>query len=94
MPFKQNLTSVGTSATLLCTLGGVAPDNGGVMVQNLGTVAVFIGGSNVTTSGATQGISVAANALVTVPTSGASSSLSLYGISGTAGQNVVTLFPG
>jgi hypothetical protein len=54
MPFKQNLTSVGTSATFLCTLGGVTPDNRGVLVQNLGAQTIFIGGSNVTTSGVTH----------------------------------------
>jgi hypothetical protein len=94
MPFKQNLTSVGTSATLLCTTSGVAPDASGILVNNQGSAAVFVGSATVTTSGATAGISVAAGTTVLVPTSGASSSLALYGISGTAGQNVATLFPG
>ena len=96
MPFKQNLTSVGTTAVAIATIGGVAPDNGGCLVQapSANTAAIFIGGSNVTTSGATQGISVAAGSTVTVPTSGASSSLTLYAISTAASQNIITLFPG
>jgi hypothetical protein len=69
MPFKQNLTSVGTSATLLCTTSGVSPDASGILVNNQGSAAVFIGSATVTTSGATAGISVAAGTTVLVPTS-------------------------
>lgn len=90
--YKQGQVSVGTSATAICTTVATS-GNDGVLIQNLGTVAVFIGGANVATSGTNAGISVAANAIVTVPSTGASVSSTLYGIAGTAGQNVSFLFP-
>jgi hypothetical protein len=47
MPFINKVTSVGTTAVAIATPGSV-PDNIGVLVQNLGTTAVYIGGSSVT----------------------------------------------
>jgi hypothetical protein len=68
-------------------------ENDGLLIQNGGTVPVFIGGPTVTTSGATAGVPVAASATVTVPTTG-SESLALYGIVTTGTANVSFLFPG
>jgi hypothetical protein len=78
--------SVGTTATLICTVGS-APENDGALVQNNGSTPVFLGGSTVTASGATAGVQVAAGATVTVPTTGAEP-LSLYGKFG-AGRTVI-----
>ena len=88
-PYNQGTVTVGTSATLICS-----PATGahGVLIQNNGSVAVFIGGSTVTASGATAGISVAANATVTVPTVG-DSPHDLYGIVASTTANVAYLFP-
>jgi hypothetical protein len=66
---------------------------GGLLVQNNGSAAVFVGGPSVTTSGANAGVQIAAGATLTVPTTGAEP-LSLYGIVATATQNVSYLFPG
>jgi hypothetical protein len=90
--FNQGLVSVGTTATLICTVGS-APENDGGLVQNNGSTPVFLGGSTVTASGATAGVQVAAGATVTVPTTGAER-LSLYGILGSGTANVSYLFPG
>jgi hypothetical protein len=65
----------------------------GVLVQNNGSNAVFPGASTVTATGATAGVQVAANATVTVPTTGAEP-LSLYGITSTGSSNVSFLLPG
>jgi hypothetical protein len=91
MPYKQGQVSVTTSPTLICSTVATS-GNDGVLIQNLGTVAVFVGGANVATSGANAGISVAANAIVTIPTTGAANN-SIFGISATTGQLVSFLFP-
>jgi hypothetical protein len=88
MAFVNGLVSVGTTATLICTVGA---DSDGVLIQNNGTVPVFIGASTVTTSGATSGVQVAANATATVPTT-AADPLALYGIVTTGTANVTFLF--
>jgi hypothetical protein len=73
---------------------GSVPDNIGVLVQNLGSTTVYIGGSTVTANTAsTGGLQVAANAIVNVPVTGASSE-TLYAISASGTNNVATLFPG
>ena len=90
--FKQGVVSVGTTATRICTIGA-APDTDRVIVQNNGTTAVFLGGSNVTTSGATAGVQVAANGTLTVPTTGAEP-LTLFGICASGTNNASYLFPG
>jgi hypothetical protein len=92
MPYNNGVVSVGSTATLICTPGSV-PDNEAVLIQNLGTTTVYIGGSTVTAgTTATGGLQVAANAIVSVPCTGAASE-SVYGIS-TAACNVAYLFPG
>jgi hypothetical protein len=90
--FKQGIVSVGTTATLICTVGA-APENDGVMVQNNGSTPVLLGGSTVTTTGATAGIQIAASATMTIPTTGAEP-LALYGIVASGTANVSYLFPG
>ena len=70
-----------------------APDIDGVLIQNLGAVTVYLGGSTVTAgTTATGGFQVAANAIVNVPTTGASSE-SLYGITASSAANVAFLYP-
>lgn len=92
MPYKNGVISVTTSPTLIATPSS-APENAGVLVQNLGTTVLYLGGSTVTAgTTATGGLQVAANATVNVPTTGAGSE-ALYGIS-TAACNVAYLFPG
>lgn len=79
-------TSVGTTATLVASIGSV-PDNSGVLVQS--SAAAFIGGSGVTT---TTGFPIAANTPVLVPTTGAES-LSLYAVVASSTATVSVLFP-
>lgn len=93
MPFINKVTSVGTTAVAIASPGSV-PDNIGVLVQNLGTTTVYIGGSAVTAgTTSTGGLQVAANAIVNVPCTGASAE-TLYAISASGTNNVATLFPG
>lgn len=75
--------TVGTSAVAIGTFSGE------VLLQNVGTAAVFIGStSSVTTSGANEGEELPAN--MTSPlTFPVGSQATIYGISGTAGQVVL-----
>jgi hypothetical protein len=57
--------TVGTSAGQVV---GARMGRRAIIVQNLDTAAVFLGGSSVTTSGATAGLSLAANASITLDT--------------------------
>jgi hypothetical protein len=92
MPYQNGVVSVGTTATLIATPGSV-PDNVGVLIRNLGTTVLYLGGSTVTAgTTSTGGLQVAANATVNVPCTGASSE-AIYGVS-TAACNVAYLFPG
>ena len=54
--------TVGTTITKLFTVQSGLKNSVAVQIQNLDTAAVFVGDSNVTTSGATRGHSIAANA--------------------------------
>ena len=93
MPYKNGVVSVGTTATLIATPGS-APEQGGVLIQNLGSSTLYLGGSTVTAgTTSTGGLQVAANASVSVPTTG-SASESLYGIVASGTANVAYLFPG
>jgi hypothetical protein len=93
MSYKNGVVSVGTTATLITTPGST-PENGGVLVQNLGTNPLFLGGSTVTAgTTSTGGLQVAANATVNVPTTGAATE-ALYGIVASGTANVAWLFPG
>jgi hypothetical protein len=86
--FSNGLVTVGTTPTALCTIAG----RGGVIVQNNGSAAVFLGGANVAVSGASTGISLAAGATVFVPTAGSSTAI-LFGVVATGTQPVVFLAP-
>jgi hypothetical protein len=55
-------TTVGTTATKVMTLPIGLKNSVAVQFQNLDSAAVFIGDASVTTSGATRGHSIAANA--------------------------------
>ena len=93
MPFKNGVVSVGTTPTPIATPSSI-PENAGVLVQNLGSVTLYLGGSTVTAgTTATGGLQVAANATVNVPTTGAATE-ALYGIVASSTANVAYLFPG
>ncbi len=79
--------SVGTTATLVCTVGGV-PDNDGVLLS--ASAACFIGGEGVTAS---TGFAVPASTPVTVPTTGAEP-VEVYAITSTGSATVSYIFPG
>jgi hypothetical protein len=64
MPFINGQVSVGATPTQVCQV----PGGSGVVLQNLGSAAVFIGGPSVAATGASQGISLAPNASMTINT--------------------------
>jgi hypothetical protein len=77
-------TSVGVTAVQIYVSPGVTqPGTGGVIVSNLGTAAVFLGGPNVT---ATTGVQIAAGA--TLPIASVSQA-TIYAIAATGTNNVV-----
>ena len=93
MAYQNGVVSVGTSATLIATPSS-APDVDGILIQNLGAVTLYLGGSTVTANTAsTGGYTVAAAASVLVPTTGASAE-GLYGIVASSTANVAFLYPG
>lgn len=95
MAYKQSVTSVGTTAVLLATPSS-APDVDGILVQNLGSVAVYLGGSTVTAgTTSTGGLQLAASSTtpLLVPTTGASAE-GLYAITASSTANVAVLYPG
>ena len=53
--YSNGSTTVGTTPTLICT---VDPESSGVILQNTGSAAIYVGGPNVTTSGTYTGISL------------------------------------
>ena len=65
MPYQSGQVSVGTTATLVCSVGS-APDTDGVLINS--SAAAFIGGSGVTAS---AGFPVVANTRCLLPTTGA-----------------------
>jgi uncharacterized membrane protein len=91
--YKNGVVSVGTTATLIATPSS-APDVDGILIQNLGAVTLYLGGSTVTAgTTSTGGYQVAASASVLVPTTGASAE-GLYGIVASSTANVSFLYPG
>jgi hypothetical protein len=93
MAYKNGVVSVTTSPTLIATPSSV-PENDGILIQNLGAVTLYLGGSTVTAgTTATGGYQVAASASVLVPTTGASTE-ALYGIVASSTANVAFLYPG
>ena len=76
-------------------LASSIPENGGILIQNLGATVLDLGGPTVTANTtATGGVQIAASpsAPVLVPTTGAGTE-SIYGVS-TAAVNLAFLYPG
>jgi hypothetical protein len=86
MAYHSAQTSVGTTATLVASVGS-APDSDGLLVSS--SAAAFIGPAGVTT---TTGFPIAANAVVLVPTTG-SEPLSLYAVVASSTATVSTIYP-
>jgi hypothetical protein len=86
--YKSSQTSVGTTATLVATVGPTAPDNDGVLVSS--SVAAFVGGSGVTT---TTGFPIPATTPVLIPTTGAEV-LQLFAVVASGTATVSVIFPG
>lgn len=88
--YASGTVTVGTTAVLLTTV--TSPT--GVLVQNNSATAItiYLGGSTVTTSGATQGLTLTQNASILVPTLG-DAQCQLYAIAGSAGALVTYLYP-
>ena len=86
--YVHGLVAVTSTATPITTIGAI-PENSGILVQP--SADTYFGGSTVTTSGATQGIKVAATTTQLIPTTGAGSQ-TLFAITATT-SNVVYLHP-
>lgn len=76
--FTHNTVSVGVAATLIVAASGTRQS---LILQNLGAADVYIGGSAVTTA---NGLKLASGASLTID----GTTAAVYGISGTAGQDV------
>lgn len=87
--YQYGSVSVQPTATLICI---VPSENNGVLVQNAGTAAVFLGDPNVDVSGATQGLTVAPGLTITVPSVGGTAT-AIYGITEAVPQTVTYLMP-
>jgi hypothetical protein len=86
--YKSSQTLVGTTATLVATVGPTAPDNDGVLVSS--SAAAFIGGAGVTT---TTGFPIPVTTPVLVPTTGAEV-LQLFAVVASGTATVSVIFPG
>ena len=94
MPYVNGVVSVGTTTPTLIATPSSVPENGGLLIQSLGSVTLYLGGSTVTANTAsTGGYQVAASAAVNVPCTGAASE-GLYGITASSTANVAFLYPG
>jgi hypothetical protein len=87
--YNNAATTVGTSPTLIAV---VEADADGVLVQNNGSVTVYLGGGTVAASGANQGFSLATTTSVLVPSTGGVAN-QLYAVTGSSTASVVVLFP-
>jgi hypothetical protein len=87
--YNTSATSVGTSPTLIATLADAG--TGGVLVQNNGSVTVYLGGPNVASSGANLGYALAQTTSVLVPTVGGPPN-ALFAVTGSSTATVVVLF--
>lgn len=87
--YSNGVTTVGTSATLICS---VDPESDGVLVANTGSATVFVGGADVTASGANQGIPLAQTTTLLVPSIGGLQH-QLYGVVAVSTQTVAWLYP-
>lgn len=87
--YQYGSVSVQPTATLICV---VSSENNGVLIQNAGTAAVFLGDPNVATSGSSRGLSVAPGLTITVPSVGGTTT-AIYGITEAVPQTVTYLMP-
>lgn len=87
--YAQGTVTVTSTQTLLCT---VAAENDGVMVTNTGSATVYLGGRTLTATGATQGLPLAANASLLVPSVGGYTH-TLNAITASGTSTVAYLFP-
>ena len=60
MALVQTNTTVGTTATLIFQVPAGTRQNAPIYIDNLDTAAIWVGDANITTSGATQGLKLAA----------------------------------
>ena len=84
--FSTNALTVGTSAT---QIAGARFNRRVVKIQNTDAAAIFVGASNVTTSGATKGLTIAANGSETFET--VQGALFAISAAGTAANAVVVV---
>ena len=84
--YSNGSTTVASTPTLICT---VDPEAGGVLLQNTGSAAIYVGGPNVTTSGAYTGISLTTTSspIVLFPSTGGVQH-GIYGIVATGTQTI------
>ena len=88
--YSNGSTTVASTPTLICT---VDPDSAGVLLQNTGSAAIFVGGPNVTTSGAYTGISLTnTNSPVTFFPSTGGVQHGIYGVVATGTQTISWLY--
>lgn len=71
----------------------VPAENAGVLIQNAGNAAVFIGGPNVDVGDENQGLSLVPGAIINLPSVGGITN-AVYGVTEAVPQNVVFLMPG
>jgi hypothetical protein len=86
--FSSGTATASTTAAALVT---IQPGQWTILT-NTGSNTVFLGGSTVTSSGASIGWSLAANATVTLPAIGGEAQ-TLYGITSTSTSALVWLVP-
>lgn len=61
MALTQTNNTVGTTATLIFTIPSGNRQNVPVYIDNLDSAPIWVGDSNITSSGATQGVKIAAS---------------------------------
>lgn len=86
--YQNGSVDVTSTATLICSTA----ESGGVLIRNIGSASVYLGGSSVTSSGPTIGLEVAASSTQWVPSIGGVAH-GLYAVSATS-STVVYLYPG
>lgn len=87
--YSQGQVTATSTPALLCL---VDAENAGVLVQNTGSVTAYVGGSTVTSSGDTQGLSIAAGDDRLIPSVGGEQN-TLYVVTDSSTTTVVYLFP-
>lgn len=87
-PYANGTVSVGTTATLICAPSGCNQ----VLISNSAGGTVYLGGSTVTATGATQGYPLAASTTALIPVI-AGAQCQLYGITTTGTSNISYLYP-